>query len=122
MRRPVLDTSRRVGVRFLRSMRCGEHDDRKGHHYYTPMPRPAKPEYSSDDPCGHHARRQIMTLTPNRLIQFPHLTRQQPFHPSLARNGHHNTLFRANPHLYASRYSMLIGPGYLQITWLLMEK
>ena len=30
------------------------HDDRKGRHYYTRKPRPVKPEYSSDDPCGRH--------------------------------------------------------------------
>src|SRR6266571_1543217 len=35
-------------------MRVPPHDDRKGHHYYIRMRGPAKPEYSSDDPCGHH--------------------------------------------------------------------
>ncbi len=32
-----------------------KHDDRQGHHYYIRTHLPAKPEYSSDDPGGHHA-------------------------------------------------------------------
>ena len=31
-----------------------KHDDRKGHHYYTPAPQAEAGVYSSDDPCGHH--------------------------------------------------------------------
>jgi len=37
----------------------GEHDDRKGHHYYTRLHQPAEALYSSDDPCGHHALQKM---------------------------------------------------------------
>src|SRR6266571_4710164 len=33
---------------------CIRHDDRKGHHYYTPASQAHAYVYSSDDPCGHH--------------------------------------------------------------------
>ena len=48
-------TLRRI---FAVSARRGEHDDRKGHHYYIRMRQPVKPSYSSDDPCGYHALQQ----------------------------------------------------------------
>ncbi len=32
-----------------------EHDDRQGHHYYTPASQADVFVYSSDDPGGHHA-------------------------------------------------------------------
>jgi len=38
------------------------HDDRKGRHYYIRMRRPAKPSYSSDDPCGRHEGALVMVL------------------------------------------------------------
>ncbi len=42
-------------------MSAPPHDDRKGHHYYIRMRRPVKPEYSSDDPCGHHGMGGLVT-------------------------------------------------------------
>jgi hypothetical protein len=44
----------RVRFIILQSAWCGEHDDRKGHHYYTAAYQAHSSVYSSDDPCGHH--------------------------------------------------------------------
>jgi hypothetical protein len=41
-------------------MTARAHDDRKGHHYYTPASQAHACVYSSDDPCGHHAGALIM--------------------------------------------------------------
>src|SRR6266700_265367 len=43
-------------------MTAKKHDDRKGHHYYTPASQADACVYSSDDPCGHHASQKVIML------------------------------------------------------------
>jgi hypothetical protein len=42
-----------------------KHDDRKGHHYYTPSSQAEAVVYSSDDPCGHHGAWAVIMLRKN---------------------------------------------------------
>jgi len=79
------------------------HDDRKGHHYYTPASQADVYVYSSDDPCGHHGVGRIMRLAV--IIGEDNIVMQQSTHtevieidpltPEAAKIEHAAALIRA---------------------------